>query len=75
MADEDDYSGIKPLVRLLCYLISFGGANYIVYWHLGWNDLGSESDWLWPLTCFFLTQLFAFNLGLFMDKQTTGVEY
>jgi hypothetical protein len=77
--NPDPYSGIKPLVRLLCYLICFGLANYLWYQSgsmklgnagAGDDDLGGQV-FLW-LFVFAFTQSIAFGVGSWFCKMTTG---
>jgi len=75
--NSDPYSGIKPLVRLLCYLISFGLANYLWY-QSGFSTLdgwggGSLKEAVAPfLFVFAFTQGLGYFIGQKLCKMTTG---
>ena len=81
--NPDPYSGIKPLVRLLCYLICFGLANYLWY-QLGfctldgWGRIGKPGEYsqqaaVMPfLFVFAFTQGLGYFIGQKLCKMTTG---
>jgi hypothetical protein len=73
--NPDPYSGIKPLVRLLCYLICFGLANYLWYKSglMVFDHTGNGEPDLFPsLCCCVFTQSIAIGIGSWFCKMTTG---
>jgi hypothetical protein len=64
--NSDPYSGIKLLVRLLCYLICFGLVNYL--WEctglMAFDHTGNGEPDLFPWAlCFIFTQQIGFHIS------------
>jgi hypothetical protein len=88
MADSKDaFSGSKPIVRLLCYLIGFAVGNFICYGFLipAWIELFRWDDGrlhlpegleglLFHLINFAGAQWVSWVIASFLTKQTTGAE-
>jgi hypothetical protein len=70
--ENDPYSGIKPLVRLLCYLVGFGVANYVFFWHVRALFPDHFADAFPLIMGGFLTQLAGAGLAEILRRGTTG---